>query len=323
MARFDDHRRQALQQLIESHPMDEVRLIESGCDAIESSLHITKNQRWRRPAHVPEHRAKVLLQAKGTNKEADFVAPVGEAQGVIRLNKMLSDLYRRTFAETCVLCDQPADSGHICGTCRRILPWNDSFCDRCGQAMTAGQPPGVICAGCQEKQPPFEMARAPLTYDFPIDAVIKAIKFKRQLWYVPAFADLLLRTLQSEFAEVDALLPVPLHCRRQMTRGFNQALELCRPLRKATGLPILTQAVRIRATSAQTGLNAAERRKNLKDAFAVPATLHSRHPLIVDDVITTGETCSHLAVELLRAGAKSVSVLTVARAHTGVTELKV
>ncbi len=240
-----------------------------------------------------------------------------------RLNNMLTDLYRRTLAETCVLCDQPADSGHICGTCRRILPWNDSFCERCGQAMTVGQPPGVICAVCQEKQPPFDKARAPFTYDFPVDAVIKAIKFKRQLWYVPAFAELLLRTLQSEFAEVDALLPVPLHRRRQMTRGFNQALELCRPLRKATGLPILTQAVRIRATSAQTGLNAAERRKNTKDAFAVPGKLQSRYPLVVDDVITTGETCSQLAIELLRAGAKSVSVLAVARAYTGVTGLKV
>lgn len=232
-----------------------------------------------------------------------------------QFKKVLGGLHRCSLAEACVLCDQPADRGHICGTCRRILPWNDSFCDCCGQAMTTGQRPGVMCAVCQGKQPPFEKARAPLTYDFPVDAVIKAMKFKRQLWYVPAFAELLLGTLQCEFASVDALLPVPLHRWRQMTRGFNQAMELCRPLRKVTGLPIITQAVRIRATSAQTGLNAAERKKNLKNAFAVPGRLQCRHPLIVDDVITTGETCSQLTIQLMRAGAKSVSVLTIARAQ--------
>ena len=180
--------------------------------------------------------------------------------------------------------------------------------------MLASQPPGTACAACQSRPPPFDRARAPLRYEFPVDTVIKAIKFQRQLWYVPAFADLLLQTLRSEFAEIDALLPVPLHRWRQMTRGFNQAMELCRPLQKATGLPIITQAIRVRATRAQTGLNAAERKNNLRDAFVVSGDLQGRHTLIVDDVITTGETCSQLAVTLKKAGAGSVSVLTVARA---------
>jgi len=180
--------------------------------------------------------------------------------------------------------------------------------------MIAGQPPGVDCVACQSLRPPFKKARAPLIFDFPVDAVIKAIKFRRQLWYVPAFAELLRCTIESEFAQVDALVPVPLHRWRQMTRGFNQAMELCRPLQQATGLPIVTQVARIRATSAQTGLRAAERKINLRDAFAVSGKLTSRHPLIVDDVITTGETCSQLAMELRRSGARSVSVLTVARA---------
>jgi ComF family protein len=229
-----------------------------------------------------------------------------------RTVKRLKDVL---IARACVLCDQAADGGRICGHCQQILPWNDIFCECCGQALVAAQPQGVVCEVCQAKRPPFDKARAPLIYDFPVDAVIKAIKFRRQLWYVPAFAELLLRNLQNDFAEVDALLPVPLHRWRQMTRGFNQAVELCRPLRKATGLPILTEAVRTRATMAQTGLNALQRKRNLKNAFAVVRRLGCRHPLIVDDVITTGETCSQLATALLSAGAKSVSVLTIARAQ--------
>jgi len=254
---------------------------------------------------------------------ADFAGLFDEAQAMKQLKNIAGALRRRNIAEICVLCDQPAASGRICGPCRRILPWNDTFCECCGQALVAGQPPGVVCAACQSRRPRFELARAPLIYDFPVDAVIKAIKFKRQLWYVPAIAALLLRTLNSEFTEVDALVPVPLHRWRQMTRGFNQATELCRPLRRATGLPILTQAVRVRATSAQTGLHAAERKRNLRNAFAVSGKLKCRHPLIIDDVITTGETCSQLAKALMEAGAESVSVLTVAHAYAGTTGVKV
>ncbi len=189
--------------------------------------------------------------------------------------------------------------------------------------MRGGQAAGVLCGPCQATRPAFEKARAPLIYDFPVDAVLKAIKFRRQLWYVPPFAALLLETLEHEFSHVDALLPVPLHRWRQMTRGFNQAAELCRPLAKRTRLPILTRVARTRATAAQTGLNAAERRTNMQNAFAVSGKLQSEHPLIVDDVITTGETCSQLAIELIKAGAKSVGVLAVARAHAGATGLNV
>ncbi len=256
----------------------------------------------------------MLLQAKRSNTEAEFAGPFAEAQTVNQLNKTLARLRYQINANACVFCDQNADDGCICRQCRRILPWNDNYCDCCGQVTISGQPPGVPCAACQLQRPPFEKARAPLIYDFPVDAALKAIKFKRQLWFVPAFAALLLRTLNDEFPGVDALVPVPLHRWRQMTRGFNQAVELCRPLRHATGLPMLSQARRIRATSAQTGLNARERKRNLKNAFAVSGKLRCRHPLIVDDVITTGETCSQLALTLLEAGAASVNLLTVARA---------
>lgn len=233
-----------------------------------------------------------------------------------QLNTVLGNLSVPGVPTICVLCDQPANAGRICPQCLRILPWNDIYCEWCGQAMLARQPIGTFCSACQQSPPPFQKARAPLIYDFPVDAVIKAIKFRRQLWYVPALSGLLLQTVEREFTDADVLLPVPLHRWRQMMRGFNQAHELCRTLQKATGLPISTQASRIRATTAQTGLNATERRKNLWNAFSVDGVLQCRHPLIIDDVITTGETCSQLALALLEAGVESVSVLAVARAYT-------
>lgn len=296
--------------------MNEVRVVESARDAIESSPHVTEHQRWRRIAHWPEHSPNAIAGKKRENAYCFCRLVPADCPTVQRFRNI-------PLARACVLCDQAADAGRFCAHCLGILPWNDTFCECCGQALVAAQPPGVVCETCQAQRPPYDRARAALIYDFPVDDVIKAIKFRRHLWYAPAFAELLLPILQKEFTDVDALLPVPLHRWRQMTRGFNQSMELCRPLCKATGLPILTQAVRVRATIAQTGLNALERKRNLKNAFAISGKPGSRHPLIIDDVITTGVTCSQLSIELLRAGASSVSVLTVARAYTGVTGLKV
>lgn len=214
----------------------------------------------------------------------------------------------------CVICGAALAAGCICMDCLAELPWAGFSCERCGQATATPLPAGACCGDCQRRPPPFDKALAPLLYTFPVDSALKALKFRRQLAYAPAFGELLLEPQFRHFPDVDALLPVPLHPWRHALRGFNQAAELCRPLRRTTGLPVITTVCRIRFTQPQTGLDAAARRRNVRAAFAVRDPLHCRHPLVIDDVITTGETCSQLARALLRAGARRVSVLAVARA---------
>ena len=234
--------------------------------------------------------------------------------GVKGFARRFLDTWQCKSGSACAICDLDAGRDRICERCRDVLPWNDPHCECCGQPLSSLQPAGVSCDSCQLVRPPFTKARAPLEYGFPVDAIIKAIKFRRQLSFVPALTGILLQTLENEFAGVDALLPVPLHRMRQLQRGFNQSMELARPLHRATGLPLVVQAKRTRATMPQTGLDAAERKRNLHGAFAVSGRLRCRHPLIVDDVITTGETCSQLAIALLKSGASDVSVLAVAHA---------
>lgn len=201
-----------------------------------------------------------------------------------------------------------------------ILPWNNCYCERCGQPVVSSQPKGVTCADCQQILPVFFCARAPLRYAFPIDTALKALKFRRQLNYAPAFAELLLPTLTKTFTAVDALVPVPLHRLRHSLRGFNQAAEICTSLARQTKLSVNDQARRIRSTQTQSGLSARQRRKNIRDAFSIQGALTARYPLIVDDVITTGTTCEQLAAALLAAGAKRVGVLAVARASIKVLQ---
>lgn len=132
--------------------------------------------------------------------------------------------------------------------------------------------------------------------------------------YAPAFASLLLPVLRTEFDECDSLVAVPLHRWRHITRGFNQATEICKEIADRVNLPVAENVVRTRPTKTQTGLNSEMRKKNLRGAFSVLGNLKSRYPLIIDDVMTTGTTCEQLAAALKKAGAERVGVLTVARA---------
>lgn len=216
----------------------------------------------------------------------------------------------------CVFCGTRSRSceGRICSGCCSDLPRLVSACARCAEPVAVELPVGVHCAACQKRQPLVETTVAPLLYEFPVDAGLKALKFGRRLHYAPAFGELLTATMHRFSPDIDALLPVPLHWRRQAFRGFNQAAELCKPIASRYALPIISGVTRRRATPFQSGLTALERRKNLRHAFAVRKTPAANHVLIVDDVVTTGETTRQLARALIKCGVSKVSVLAVARA---------
>lgn len=194
-------------------------------------------------------------------------------------------------------------------------------CVFCGAVSRAGE--SLICAGCSadlprvndpRPAPPFTRVVAPLGYEFPVDAAIKAMKFRRKLYYLPAFGGLLQDACSRLPGTADSLLAVPLHWRRHALRGFNQSVELCKYVQVHTGLPVLNGMVRHRSTPYQSGLDAAQRNRNLANAFRLKNSISTDHVVIVDDVFTTGATASAIARVLFRGGASHVSVLVVARA---------
>ena len=227
--------------------------------------------------------------------------------------RLAASVIRCAFPDRCVFCGG-STLGYFCFNCRCDLPRITDACPRCHEPARSAGAAGVDCAACQLRPPPFKLARSAVLYTFPVDSALKSMKFGHTLYYVPAFAELLVAELVLHFPDADALLPVPLHHWRYAARGFNQALELCKPVARDTGLPILHDVKRTRRTPPQSGLDAVSRRRNLRNAFTVCGQLDCRHPVIIDDVMTTGETCRQLAQAVLRAGAATVSVLTVARA---------
>jgi ComF family protein len=215
----------------------------------------------------------------------------------------------------CLLCGLRGDAGRdLCDACAGDLLRNRVSCPRCALPLST---PAPLCGECLQHEPPFAAAFAPFLYATPLDQLMTRFKFGRDLASGRVLSQLWLDALNAAPPTLPgALLPVPLHPSRLRERGYNQALELARPLARALGVPLRTDLLqRVRATSAQSELDAVERRRNLRGAFAVAKEVDlPTHIAIIDDVMTTGTTLRECARTLLRAGVQRVDVWVLARA---------
>lgn len=214
-----------------------------------------------------------------------------------------------------MLCEAVSDNSlSLCLACQQDLPWLLHCCKRC--ALPLEDQKRIVCLQCEIEPPIFDSAICALHYSSPVDYLIKRLKFGRQLSHSKVLGTLLSQHLsQNKIATVDALLPVPLHKSRLRKRGFNQALELARELRKKQKIPLLKGVKRVVNTTAQTLVKGENRAVNLQGAFAFESSVSvPKHVAIIDDVITTGSTSNELAQLLKAAGVAHVSVWAVARA---------
>ena len=214
----------------------------------------------------------------------------------------------------CLFCGDPGAGGlELCAACCRDLPWNAAACARCALPLPQ---PATACGACLLHPPPFSAALAPLRYATPVDRLLTRFKFHAGLAEGRLLAALLGERIDPAWLHgLDLVLPLPLHPRRLGRRGYNQALELTRPLARVMALPVQPDALcRERDTAPQSELDADARRRNVRGAFvADPMQVRDRACLLVDDVITTGATLREAAATLLAAGAREVRVLAAAR----------
>jgi ComF family protein len=229
------------------------------------------------------------------------------------LSNLATRLQRWLLPLRCLLCGAPGVSGiDLCAGCAAELPRNRSCCARCALPLAA---PAALCGECQRRPPPWDAAWAPFRYAWPLDRLESRYKFGRDLAAGRVLSVLWLAEPRKP-ALPDLILPVPLHHGRLRQRGYNQALELAKPMAKALGVPMQHDLLqRHRATPAQTELDAVSRRRNVRGAFSVRAGVTlPPHVVLLDDVMTTGATLAECARVLKRAGAKRVDVWALARA---------
>lgn len=205
----------------------------------------------------------------------------------------------------------------------RIVFLEAPVCDGCGAAFEFDG--GVFaedrCAACLARPYAFGRARAACVYDEASRGLILRFKHGDQQQFAPLFARWIARAGADLLAEADAVVPVPLHPFRLLSRRFNQAAEMARPLARAAGRDYLPDAlIRTTHTLSQGGKSARGRRLNVKAAFAVTEAgrrrVRGRRILLVDDVLTTGATGEACARVLIEAGARSVDLVVIARVRT-------
>ena len=182
----------------------------------------------------------------------------------------------------------------------------------------------ALCGLCERVQPPFQKALAYGSYDGGLRDLIHLLKYQQVRPAAGVLGRMLAEVIEKLEAGIPegviAVVPVPLHARKQAQRGFNQAELIARIALKHLVRPQRFQLCagvleRRRETVSQIGLTGHQRRENLRGAFAVPnpGTMAGRQVVLVDDVFTTGTTVSECARVLRRAGAVGVWVATVAR----------
>ncbi len=224
-----------------------------------------------------------------------------------------------TLSSSCVLCgDSVARTISLCERCQDDLPSLECACMQCGIPMNNNHDKSSICGQCIQHPSAIDYTLSLFRYEAPIAYLIGQMKFQQQLSYAAILGDLLknrIQALNHEHGFPDALLPVPLHKKRLIERGFNQSLELVRAIAKEKHLPILSETVRRKkATMVQSHLNKKQREKNVKNCFEMLVEPTQSHIVIIDDVVTTGSTTNELAKLLKNSGVKKVGVWSVARA---------
>ncbi len=229
------------------------------------------------------------------------------------------------FPEQCIACGALVETPDgLCGACWRETPFLDGLvCDACGLPLlgeAAGARP--LCDGCLEDHPPWSSGRAVVAYRDTARRLVLALKHGDRLdlarplgrWMAGRGGDLVVGD--------GLLVPVPLHWTRLVRRRFNQSALLASEIARCWGAEACPDGlIRTRRTRPQDRMTPEERRLNVEDAITPHprrgGMMDNRNVVLVDDVMTSGATLAAAARAARAAGARSVSVLVLARVVNG------
>ena len=225
--------------------------------------------------------------------------------------------------QLCPSCREPVDGAGLCPACWSKLSFiAPPYCQRLGIPFAFDSGAGLLSMEAIADPPAYNRARAAVRYDDVARKLVHALKYGDRLDLAPTMGRWMARAGGELLADADALVPVPLHWRRQWARRFNHAALLAQIIARTNGRVVAHGALkRVKATPQQVGLDKSERAHNVQGAFRVPAAgraeVAGRKLLLIDDVLTSGATIDACTRALLRVGATSVDVLVFARVVAG------
>ena len=192
----------------------------------------------------------------------------------------------------------------------------DRYCLRCGEIIKGDYD---FCIKCKERGFDFDYARSVFAYTDLTANMIMNFKYNGCKDYAKPFANLMKDFFATSDLFADRVTFVPMPKKREKERGYNQAYELAKEFSKLTEIPLINVLERTKENVKQATLSAEDRRKNIKGSFKVinKGLVEAHDILIIDDVMTTGATTSECAKVLIKAGARNVQVLTLAKTIAG------
>ena len=243
-----------------------------------------------------------------------------------RTNKIAAGFCTRCidllYPRRCPVCGDIVNGGnvrsgasyYICPGCvGKLSPVRNPVCKKCGKELFQDQ--AEYCPDCVRHPKSFESGRALLNYNEAARNSVTAIKYKNRREYLDFYAEAMAQRYRETVKRWNpqVLTAVPIHPSRRRRRGFNQAEELAARLGKRLDIPVENRLLlRTRKTAAQYGLSAADRLKNLQQAFAVRSGVKiPESVLLVDDIYTTGSTAEACSRALKAAGVRRVYVLVI------------
>lgn len=229
--------------------------------------------------------------------------------------KLAQWLLQLLFPRRCPVCDEIVVpfGAKICPGCRgKLQVLTEPWCFRCGKKLYQE---GELCQDCRRKNHNFVRGRALYEYGSAAPSIYR-LKYGKRQEYADFFGEEMAYFLGDFIRQVnpDALIPVPLHRKRLIRRGYNQAELLAKAVGRLTGIPVRSNLLRrVKNTAPLKQQNPQERQNNLKKAFIIRQNdVKLDTIIIVDDIYTTGSTVDEAAAELKRHGVKRVYVMTLA-----------
>ena len=212
----------------------------------------------------------------------------------------------------CLGCAHELEAGQFfCTACFDELKLFDNPCSRCG---LENQTSGDHCAACLHDPPAWQKLVAPLIYQGLARDLLIELKFAQSLHLANSLVGSLIHHFQTGKPAPEVLLPVPLHRKRLLSRGYNQAFEIARALSHLLDIPVDNRALcRTRDTDSQSGLSASQRQKNIRNAFVYQPSRPWSRVVVVDDIVTTGSTAGEITRTLYRGGVQCVEIWGLAR----------
>ncbi len=214
------------------------------------------------------------------------------------------------YPRRCPYCDDilPPGGDLIHTKClKKLKLQTPPYCMKCGTKIVNGE--GKLCAGCKTRRHGFERGRSLYEYSSAANSIYR-FKYANRREYAKAYAEQINEYLGEFLRKInaDAIVPIPLHPRKENKRGYNQARLLTREISRVSGIPeIKNLLIRKRYTAPMKLLSFDERQKNLKNAFIVRKnSVKLKRILLVDDIYTTGATMDEAARALHEAGIPEV-----------------